>query len=147
MNINTPRVRGIVQNEQVCGIVCDYKQILSDNKTRYALIPQNINTLGLLFERWGRCLFNCLIIFLNKKNNFCYRKYPLDPGIQVWLDMAYTGSNMVDIKEDLLTQISDTSYPNVQISHPDFIPCRHGWNYPGLAGSVYIPQSYIIHFT
>ena len=63
---------------------------------------------------------------LNKKNKICYRKYPFDSGIQVWSDMADTGSNMVDVEEALVTQISCASYPNYQLSQTDFLPCRHG---------------------
>ena len=61
--------------------------------------------------------------------------------------MADMSNNMVDVKEALLTQISGTSYLNDQLSHPEFLPCRHGWNFPGLEGSLDIPQSYLLRFT
>ena len=51
MNTNTPCAREAVQNKQVCGIVCDYKQIFSDNEAIYALLQPNLKSLGLLFER------------------------------------------------------------------------------------------------
>ena len=41
MDRNNPRARGAVQNEQVCGIVCDYKQIFGDKEASYALFPPN----------------------------------------------------------------------------------------------------------
>ena len=65
-------------------------------------------------------------IFLNTKNGFFYRKSPLDPGIKFWPDMADTGGNMVDVKEAIPTQIYGKSYPNDQLAHPKFTPCRHG---------------------
>ena len=52
------------------------------------------------------------LYILNKKNGVFYRKSPLDPGIQVWSDMADTGGNIVDVKEALLTKIYGVSYPN-----------------------------------
>ena len=43
--------RGAVQNEQICGIVCDYKQISSGNEARYALFPSNLqNTRIVVLE-------------------------------------------------------------------------------------------------
>ena len=147
MNTNTPRSCGAVQTEQVCGIVWYYKQIFSDNKAIYELLPSNIKTLGLLFERWGRCLFNFELYILNKKNGVCYQKYLLDPGIQVWSDMAETGGNKVDVKEALLTQISGASYPNDQLDHPVFLPWSHGWNFPGSDGSVDLLQLSLLRFT
>ena len=53
----------------------------------------------------------------NANNGFCYRKFPFDPGIQVWL---------VGVKEALTTQISGTSNPNYQRVHPELLPVRHG---------------------
>ena len=34
--------RGAVQNEQVCRIFCNYKQIYSDYEGCYALFPSNL---------------------------------------------------------------------------------------------------------
>ena len=44
--------------------------------------------------------------------------------------MADTGTNMMDVKEALVTQIYGTSYPNEQLTHPNFLPWHHGWNLP-----------------
>ena len=85
--------------------------------------------------------------WLNKKNRDCYRKYLLDPGIQVWSYMVDTGGDMVDVKEALLTQISGASYPNDELPHPYFLPCRHGWNFCGSSVSIDLPYSSILRFT
>ena len=69
-------------------------------------------------------------ISLNDKNRVFYLKYFFDPGIQVWL---------VDFKEAPGTQIAGASYPNYQLSRPNFLPCRHVWNFHVSAVSVDLP--------
>ena len=72
------------------------------------------------------------------KDRVFYQKSLFDTGVQVWL---------VDVQEALATQISGTPYLNDQIDHPDFLPCHHGLNFPGLSGLVNLPQSYLTRFT
>ena len=116
MNTVTPRAHGAVQNNQVCGIVCNYKQIFSINEARYSLFPHHHKTLELLFEKWDLCLFNFWIIYFNENNVVCYRKSLFDPKIQVWLDIADMASNMLDVEDGLVTQIYSASYPNDQLA-------------------------------
>ena len=98
-----------------------------------------LKILVLLFDRWCRCLKLLLFnyISLNENNAICYRKNPFDTKIQVWL---------IDVEEDIATEISGASYPTGQLSYPNFIPCYCDWNLPGSAGSVDLPQSYLFHF-
>ena len=42
MNTINPCARGAVQEVQVFGIVCDYKQVYSDNEDSYALLQYNL---------------------------------------------------------------------------------------------------------
>ena len=77
-------------------------------------------------------------IFLNENNGVFYRKYPFDPGIQVWL---------VDVEEALATQISGASYPNDQLSHPYFLPSCRYLKLPGSSVSVDLLQSSLLRFT
>ena len=70
-------------------------------------------------------------IYFNAKKKVSYWIYPFDPGIQVWL---------VDVNEALVTEISGASYPNDHLYHTNFLFCRHGWKFHGLAGSVDLLQ-------
>ena len=54
---------------------------------------------------------------------------------------------MVNFKEAVPIQISDASYPNGHLDHPDFIPWGHGWNFPSSAVSVDLLKSSLIHIT
>ena len=46
-----PSAHEAVQNEQVCGIISDYKQIFSYNESSYALFPSNLkNTPIIVWE-------------------------------------------------------------------------------------------------
>ena len=47
----TPCTGRAVQNEQVFGIVCDYKQIFRNDEARYELLPSHLKRLGILFDR------------------------------------------------------------------------------------------------
>ena len=60
--------------------------------------------------------------------------------------MADTGGNMVNFEEVLVTQISGTSYQKNQLAQPEFLTCRHGWNFPGSHGAVYLPYLPLLHF-
>ena len=40
--------RGAVQNNKVCGILCDYKQIYSYNEGSYALLLSNIENTRII---------------------------------------------------------------------------------------------------
>ena len=55
-------------------------------------------------KAFSMLVFNC--IFLNDKIEVCYYKSPFDTGFQFSLDMADAGSNIEDVEEALVTQIS-----------------------------------------
>ena len=61
------------------------------------------------------------------------------------ISIRYWDSNLV--KEDHLTQIYGTSYPNDHIARPNFLPCHHGWKFTGSSSSVDLPHSYLLCFT
>ena len=55
----TPLPHRAVQNKQVCGIVCDYKQIFRDNEPIYALLPSSLKHLHYCLRDQA---FACLVI-------------------------------------------------------------------------------------
>ena len=108
---------GAVQNEQARRIVCDYKQIYSNYEGCYALSHPILKTIILLFEILGRCLFNVWIIYF-----------------WMWITEFSTanirlilGSNSVWGVLRRLLQLK------LILTHPKFLPRRHGWNFSGSA--------------
>ena len=113
-NTIPPLAHGADQNNQVCGILCDHRQISRKIEAKYTLLSSNKKKLGLLFGILDCYLFNVRMIYIEM---ICYRKYPFDTGIKVWL---------VDVKESLATQISGTIYPNDKLDQSDFLCSCHG---------------------
>ena len=86
-----------VQNKQVCGIVCNYKQIYSEYEGFHALFPYNIKNTRIIIREMRPLPLKFLnYIFWNANNRVFYCKYTFDPGIQVWLG---------DVEEALTTRI------------------------------------------
>ena len=54
---------------------------------------------------------------------------------------------MVDVEEDIVTQIYGAPYLNYYLASPNFLPCRHGWKFSLSAVLVDLLQSSLICFT
>ena len=92
---------------------------------------QILKTLGLLFERWGCCLFNVWILyFWMQITDFSTANIRLILGSKSGWGM----SRRLSQQKFLLT-------------HPDFLPSCHSWLFSGLAVSVDLPQLSLLRFT
>ena len=76
-----------------------------------------LKALGLLFDRWGRCLFNVWIIyFWMRISDFSTANLRLILGFKSGWGMSRRLSQL-----------------KLLLTHPKFLPICHGWNFPGSA--------------
>ena len=90
-----------------------------------------LKTLGLLFDRWCCCLFNVKIVYF-------------------WMritEFSTANLHLILVSKSRWGVLRRISQLKFLLTHPDFLPSRHSWNFPGSAVSVELPQSSLLCFT
>ena len=91
---------------------------------------QILKTLGLLFERWGRCLFNVWIIYF-------------------WMQITeFSTANLHLILRSKSGWFMSRRLSQLKflLIHPKVLPIHHSWNFLGSTGSVDLLRSSLLCF-